>query len=64
LGAPLREDRWVSVDAFLLGKSPDLGLSNAEETVFIAAAILSLLSDNHQREVFCQAAFFSHVKTV
>jgi len=44
LCTPLREDRWVWVDDVFSGKSFDLGLSNAEESVFLAAMILLLLS--------------------
>jgi len=42
LGTPLREDRWVWVDGILNGKSSDLKLSNAEETVFLATMITLL----------------------
>ena len=51
LGTPLRKDRWVWAHAVLRGKSSYLGLSNAEDTVFIAATTPLLLSFNHQREV-------------
>ena len=48
---PVHEDHWVWVDAVLYGKSSDLRLSNAEETVFIAATVPLLLSVDHQREI-------------
>ncbi len=41
---PLREDRWVWVDAILHRKSSDLWLLNAEEKVFLSATVSLLLS--------------------
>ena len=63
LGTPLRKDRWVWAHAVLRGKSSYLGLSNAEDTVFIAATTPLLLNFNHQRELLllsCVSPYLRH----
>ena len=44
LDTPLRKDRWVCAHAVSRGESSYLELSNAEDTVFIAATTPLLLT--------------------
>ncbi len=57
LSTPLRKNCWAQVDAIWHGKSPNMTLSAGKEIIVLAATVPLLLSDNHNRGVFCQVAF-------
>ncbi len=62
LRTPLRKNYCVEGDAVRQGKSCDLTLLNAAETVFLAATVPVLLSVNHNHGVFCQSCVSPYLR--